>query len=519
MTRSRRSIYLTLGSFVVLVLTLTVTTCGGDKFQTPAQPSLTHATAANTGMVTGYGTCQFSINNTPITAGPDGIDGELHLTVIPGANPILPVVLAPEGPIPVDALDPCPWTLIAPGWVLLKSPTQTDKGPVFYNSRRRIHGSGSATIRYHVLHGSLDANDFYSSSPTTWEYPQYGDFPLDERPLACEARTYFDNIGTDRPYEVGYQPSDYTMNPEIVDFDYAGGTGPTITIDVIPPKTREGYFKFWATTTDPATMQLSRWCMAPTGENSGACSGGGGWTYGPKNSQLQAQPFDETELFNIPVTQTGPTCEWYLEATPESDWISITGDGKGQGDGTASFSVSAGDVSTTGSLAPRDGVITLYQVATQLADWPDPTLYFYKTHPGNGYPLWTSAPPIGPDISMATLDINQLGEPANDDVPECSYNYAISQSVFEYPGGTAQLTVTASSQTCEWRINNWTVPGAWIHVSGCGQSCFGDQQLNVEVASGDQYSPPVPRSSTIIIDKKVGGTFEQMFAVPISQVR
>ena len=129
------------------------------------------------------------------------------------------------------------------------------------------------------------------------------------------------------------------------------------------------------------------------------------------------------------------------------------------------------------------------------------------------------APPITPDISMGTLYINQLGEPANDDVPECSYNYAISQSVFEYPGGTAQLAVTASSQTCEWRINNWTVPGAWIHVSGCGQSCSGDQQLNVEVAPGDQYSPPAPRSSTIIIEKKVGGTFEQMFAVPISQVR
>ena len=442
---SRRRIYLALSSLVVLALTLAVTTCGGEKFSpTPAAPSLTHATAANAGMAAGYGTCQFSVNTTSINVGPNGTDGDLHVTVIPGTNPI---------PGPGD-LDPCPWQVQGPPWFLLK-PTQTDKGPILYNDEAFAMPSGSATIKYHVMHGSLDKSDY-------WKYPGV---PFDvgpgEGPIACTA----------------YQASDYDMNPKTVNFDYAGGTGPTIEIYQSQPKTREGYVVITAQTT----------------ADSGAVT--------------------HKDLFKIPVTQTGSTCEWYLEATPESDWISITGDGKGQGAGTASFSVSAGDVSTTGSLAPRDGVITLYHVATQIADPPDPAMF---QQPSTGMP---PAPPIGPDINMGTLDVNQLGEPANDDVPECSYNYAISQSEFDYSGGTAQLTVTASSQTCEWRINNWTVPGAWIHVFGCGQGCSGDQQLNVEVAHGDQYSPPVPRSSTIIIDKKVGGTFEQMFAVPISQVR
>ena len=477
MTRSRRSIYLTLGSFVVLVLTLTMTTCGGDNppSHTPTSPSAS-AFNPNAGMVAGYGTCLFGIDTTSINVGPNGIDtGEIQLTVIEGTDPYI----GPGDGIAGGDMA-CPWIVTSSFWILLKGVT-TNVGNFYMVDGPNLSGyaPGSGTLKYHILHESLDEHAY-------WEAPgnpaNHIDklYPPDRDALDCTS----------------YQNSDYTMNPETVDFDYAGGTGPTITVDVIPPKTREGMIIIAADT--PGTT--------------------GGAEAGVKT------------LFTIPVTQTGSACEWYLKpanctyapngvctdaitlATPESDWISITGDGKGQGAGTANFSVSAGDV-PSGSLAPRDGVITLYHVATQMAQAPSP---WTGTWSGGDMP---PAPPITPDISMGTLYINQLGEPANDDVPECSYNYAISQSVFEYPGGTAQLTIQASSQTCEWRINNWTVPGAWIHVSGCGQSCFGDQQLNVEVAPGDQYSPPVPRSSTIIIEKKVGGTFEQMFAVPISQVR
>ena len=451
MTRSRRYMYLTLSSLVVLVLTLTVTTCGGGSGSgsgssgTPTSPSSSGG-AANAGMVAGTGTCQYSATPTSFDVALPGQGGDSFGIPSDCTNisclfdiPVTVTGVAADG-------ERCTWwaevATISNDWIDIEG-AMTGNGLIPANGGGVVIVAANGTVQFSLA----DEAGLNNGNPLQ---------PTDYGNISCAS----------------YQNTDYTMNPVIVDFDYAGGAGPTITVDVIPPKTREG-------------------------------------------SILIREQGSNILLFTIPVVQHGSVCSWYLAsanctyvpngictdpitlATPASDWISINAGGltMTEGSGTASFAVSAGDV-PAGSLAPRDGVIMLY----------DETF----------------------DNNMGVLYINQLGEPAEDEAPECSYNYAISQSVFEYPGGTAELTVVASPATCGWHAEASAASEDWVSVdytsAPCpGGVCSGTQQVQVVVQPGDVGSPPIAgpagRSGAVIIYQEVGGTFEQLFTVPISQFR
>ena len=450
MTRSRRSLYLTFSGLVGLALTLTVTTCGGEKFsQTPTSPSASGGGGVNAGMVAGTGTCQYSATPTAFDVALPGQGGDsfgipadctgisclfdIPVTVTGVAADGGRCTWGAESSLASNVPGPAPWITI--------EGAMTGNGLIpALNDAVMVEGNG--TVQF-SLEDEFANNIGIPPEPEFW--PEF----------AIDCRTF--------------DATDYIMNPVTVDFDYAGGAGQPITVEVAPPKTREGVI-------------------------------------------LIREQGSNILLFTIPVVQHGSVCSWYLKpvnctyvpngtctdpitlATPESDWISVDG-GIIDGSGTASFSVSAGDV-PAGSLAPRDGVIMLYD---ESLDYPKGMLY-----------------------------ITQLGEPAEDEEPECSYNYAISQSVFEYPGGTAELTVVASPSTCGWHAEASAASEDWVSVSyttaPCpGGVCYGTQQVQVVVQPGDVGSPPIAgpagRSGAVIIYQEVGGTFEQLFTVPISQFR
>ena len=267
-----------------------------------------------------------------------------------------------------------------------------------------------------------------------------------------------------------YQPSDFTMTPQTASFDYAGAAGQTLTVEVASPKTREGSILIYRE--KPAIFSGS---------------------------------MTQVPLFEISVTQTGSVCSWHLHAIncdgpgdcptadldwsemPASDWISADG-GMSEGSGTASFAVAAGDV-PAGNPAPRNGAIVLLDESV--------------------------------DKQVGITYIDQLG-------PECSYSYAISQSEFAFAGGTAQLTVTPSHATCGWYAVALAASVSWISVDSTnapcpGGVCYGTQTVQVVVQAGDVGVPPIPglegRSGTVIIYQEVGGTFELLFTVPLTQFR
>ena len=454
MTRSRRLLYLTFSGLAVLVLTLAVTTCSGGSGSgsssgAPTSPS-SSGSATNSGTVAGSGTCQYTATPTAFDVALPGQGGGSF--GVPAGCTNISCLL--EIPVTVTGLDsngePCQWWAESHtqsnDWVDIESAV-TGSGVVNANNGV-VSVTGNGTVQFSLAdEAALNNNNLLQ--------------PTDYGNISCES----------------YDDTDYTMNPVTVEFDYAGGAGPEITVDVISPKTREGSI-------------LIR-TVPPSGEAT-------------------------IQLFEIPIVQHGSVCSWYLAsanctyvpngtctdpitlATPASDWIFINAGAPTmtEGSGTASFAVSAGDV-PAGSLAPRDGVIMLY----------DETF----------------------DKNMGVIYIEQLGEPAEDEVPECTYNYSISQTEFYgFAGGTAELTVFASPATCGWHAEASAASEDWIAVSytnaPCpGGVCYGTQQVQVVVQDGDVGSPPIPgmegRSGTVIIYKEVGGIFEPLFTVPITQFR
>ena len=203
MTRSRRLIYLTFSGLVGLVLTLTVTTCGGEKFsQTPTSPSASgQPFDPNAGMVAGHGTCQFSA--TPASFddfGPDGGTGEITVTVTGG-------VVTSDNPYP------CTWKARGASWFTLEG-VMTGNGliPAEDNGEVVYHASG--TIQFSVPNEEV----------------------LDSDPEAF----------TDAIHCRGYDASEYTINPTTTDISSAGVTGATFTVEVDTPKTREGSIQIWS---------------------------------------------------------------------------------------------------------------------------------------------------------------------------------------------------------------------------------------------------------------------------------
>jgi hypothetical protein len=424
MARSRRFLYLAFSGLNGLILTLTVTTCGGSG--APTSPSPLTGGAANAGMVAGTGTCQYSAAPTSFDFGPSADTGEVIVTV---------TGVAANG-------ERCTWWAeshtLSNDWIDIEG-AMTGNGLIPANGGGVVIVAANGTLQFSVP----------NEASVTGGAPAGG--------LAIDCKTF--------------DATDYTMNPTTASFDYAGGAGPPITVEVAPPKTREG-------------------------------------------SILIREQGSNILLFTIPVTQTGSNCSWYLKpancpngtncnipitnATPVSDWISIDGNLQGvgpiiEGSGTANFSVSAGDV-PAGNLAPRIGIILLYDEAL--------------------------------DDLKGLFNINQTGEPAEEPEPEpeCSYSYAISQSEFGFPGGTAQLTVTvtgvaANGEQCTWWAESHTLSNDWISVVSCpGGICYGTQTVQVVVQPGDVPAQgPAPRSGTVGIWKNVGATFEKEFDVPISQ--
>ena len=446
MTHARRVLSLILSGLASLVLTLVVTTCGGGSGSgssgTPTSPSASGGTA-NAVMVAGSGTCQYSATPTSFDVALPGQGGD-SFGVPPDCTNISCLL---EIPVTVTGLaadgERCTW------WAESKT-----------NSSEWISIEGAMTAS-----GPIDAN-------------------IDSVVVPANGTLQFSLADEEQPSQLAidcttFDADDYSMNPAETHFDYAGGTGDTITIDVAAPKTREGAI-------------------------------------------LIREEGSNILLFTIPVVQHGSVCSWYLKAancayvpdgncadpvtpaTPASDWIFITSvwvTSMIEGSGAASFLVESGDV-PAGTPAPRDGVIALYgESDDEIKGW---------------------------------LYVNQLGAPTEDDppedeVPECTYNYAISQSEFYgFVGGTAELTVTASDATCGWRAEAPTASEGWISVSYnnlmCpGGVCYGTQTVQVVVQDGNVGSPPIPgpegRSGEVIIYKKVEGTFESLFTVPITQFR
>ena len=439
MTRSRRSLYLTFSGLAVLVLTLAVTTCSGGSGSgsssgAPTSPSSSGSAAANAGMVAGTGTCQYSATPTSFDVALPGQGGDsfgVPQNCIGSNTPCLF-----EIPVTVTGVaangERCTWwaevATISNDWIDIEG-AMTGNGLIPANGGGVVIVAANGTVQFSLAD--------------------------EEQPLglAIDCKTF--------------DATDYIMTPQTASFDYAGGAGQGITVEVAPPKTREG-------------------------------------------SILIREQGSNILLFTIPVTQHGSVCSWYLHAincdgsgacsiadpppmTPESDWISVDG-GMPEGSGTLGFSVSAGDV-PAGNPAPRNGAILLLDESI--------------------------------DKQVGITYINQLGEPAEDN-PECSYNYAISQTeFFGYVEGTAQLTVTASSSTCGWHAEASAASESWISVDSTnapcpGGVCYGTQTVQVVVQQGDVGSPPITgpagRSGAVIIDR-VGGTFEQLFTIPITQFR
>ena len=460
MTHARRVRSLILSGLASLVLTLVVTTCGGGSGSgssgTPTSPSAS-GSATNSGMVAGSGTCQYSATPTAFDVAHPGQGGD-SFGVPPDCTNISCLL---EIPVTVTGLaadgERCTW------WAESKT-----------NTSEWISIEGAMTAS-----GPIDAN-------------------IDSVVVPANGTLQFSLADEEQPSQLAidcttFGAPDYNMNPVETHFDYAGGTGDTITIDVAAPKTREGAI-------------------------------------------LIREEGSNILLFTIPVVQHGSVCSWYLKAancayvpdgncadpvtpaTPASDWIFITSvwtpdsmsattlDWAWEGSGSASFLVESGDV-PAGTPAPRDGVIALYgESDDEIKGW----LYVNQ-------------------LGAPTEDDPTEDDPPEDEVPECTYNYAISQSEFYgFVGGTAELTVTISDATCGWRAEGSTASEEWISVGYnnlmCpGDVCYGTQTVQVVVQDGNVGSPPMlgleGRSGEVIIYKKVEETFESLFTVPITQFR
>ena len=296
MTRSRRLLYLTFSGLAVLVLTLAVTTCSGGSGSgsssgAPTSPSSSGSAAANAGMVAGTGTCQYSATPTSFDVALPGQGGDsfgVPQNCIGSNTPCLF-----EIPVTVTGVaangERCTWwaesATISNDWIDIEG-AMTGNGLIPANGGGVVIVAANGTVQFSLAD--------------------------EEQPLglAIDCKTF--------------DATDYIMTPQTASFDYAGAAGQTLTIEVAPPKTREGVI-------------------------------------------LIREQGSEILLFTIPVTQHGSVCAWFLHAIecdgpgdcptadwdwmemPDADWISVTNnDGSccesGIGSDTTLFAVAAGDV-------------------------------------------------------------------------------------------------------------------------------------------------------------------------------
>ena len=293
MIRSRQLLYLTFSGLAGLVLTLTVTTCGGGGSWQPASPTpaLDSQVVLNPfyemidGPVAGDGTCLFySATPTSFDFGPSADTGEIPVTVTGAATDGGPCMWSAEAH-PNDWLDP--------------ESAMTENGLIDANNGTLVV-TGSGTIKITV------PNEAYFKFSN-------GTIPVPSGGVSCLA----------------FDATDFTMNPTNASFGNSGGVGPAITMEVSPPKTRE------------ASIVI-----------------------------ITGYEGVHIPLFEIPVTQTGSVCGWYLKASPnDGTWILVdSSEVPTFGDGTGSFSVTNGNV-PAGDPAPRNGYIGAYaEVDDQIVD-------------------------------------------------------------------------------------------------------------------------------------------------------